>query len=240
MVKELLFANAYLSKVVDDKMLWFTQMEVLDFIYAQFLFTTNSLERQPTTLQYFQPPAPLTLALAATAIHCVLSEYASGKKATVMFSQNEYQATFGPSPMINFTLEATTQSITHQRRLRTFAPPMQHNSTILVAHQSSSELVCLDWTSSISFHSQFLLSQLPSMPFRTLYLPIRAAPSGIRAAPSHAELYTCLSTLLSPEWELFDSHWRFYNAFHTPYPPLFGAPPLGEALLNPISAPPLG
>jgi len=35
-VKELLFDDAYLSKVVDDKKSWFTWMEVLDLIYHQF------------------------------------------------------------------------------------------------------------------------------------------------------------------------------------------------------------
>jgi hypothetical protein len=93
-VKELLFDDTYLSKVVDDKKSWFTRMEVLDLIYHQFFFTANSLGRQPTTSQYFQPLAPQTLALAAAAIHFMLSEYASGKKATVMFSQDEYRGTF--------------------------------------------------------------------------------------------------------------------------------------------------
>jgi len=114
-VKELMFDDAYLSKVVDDKKSWFTRMEVLDLIYHQLFFTANSLGCQPTTSQYFQPLALQTLALAATAIHFALSEYTSGKKATVMFSQDEYRGTFGPSPVIKFTLEATTQSVTHQR-----------------------------------------------------------------------------------------------------------------------------
>jgi len=120
-VKELLFDDAYLSKVIDDKKSWFTRMEVLDLIYHQFFFTANSLGRQPTTSQYFQPLAPQTLALAAAAIHCALSEYASGKKATVMFSQDEYRGTFGPSPVINFTQEAATQS--HISGRITGAPP---------------------------------------------------------------------------------------------------------------------
>jgi len=142
-VKELLFDDAYLSKVVDDKKSWFPRMEVLDLIYHQFFFTANSLGRQPTTSQYFQPLAPQTLALAAAAIHCALSEYVSGKKATVIFSQDEYQGTFGPSPVINFTLEATTQSITHQRPYHTPAP-LWCNSTTIGAPQSSSELLILD------------------------------------------------------------------------------------------------
>jgi len=89
-VEELLFDNAYRSKVVDNKKLWFTPMEVLDLIYHQLFFTANSLGWQPTTSHYFQPLAPQTLALAAAAIHCVLSEYANAKKATVMFPQDEY------------------------------------------------------------------------------------------------------------------------------------------------------
>jgi len=122
-VKELLFDDAYLSKVVDDKKSWFMRMEVLDLISHQFFFTANSLGCQPTTSQYFQPLAPQTLVLAAAAIHCALSAYASGMKATVMFSQDEYRGTFGPSAVINFTLEANTQSITHQWPQHTPPPP---------------------------------------------------------------------------------------------------------------------
>jgi len=87
-----------------------------------YILLMNSLGRQPTTSQYFQPLAPQTLALAAAAIHCALSEYTSGKKATGMFSQDESQGTFGPSPMINFTLEGTTQSIKYQRPHHTPPP----------------------------------------------------------------------------------------------------------------------
>jgi len=93
-VKVLLFDDAYLSKVVEDKKSWFTRMEVPDLIYHQFFFMANSLGRQPTTSQYFQPLATQTLVLVAAAIHCALSEYATGKKATVTFSQDEYQGTF--------------------------------------------------------------------------------------------------------------------------------------------------
>ena len=32
-IKELLFDDAYLSMVIDDKKSWFTQMEVLDLMY---------------------------------------------------------------------------------------------------------------------------------------------------------------------------------------------------------------
>jgi len=143
-VKELLFDDAYLSNVVDDKKSLFTRMEVLDLIYHQFFFTANSLGRQPTTSQYFQPLAPQTLVLAAAAIHCALSEYASGKKATVMFSQDEYRGTFGPSPVINFALEATKQSITYQQPHHTTPLALRRNSTRMDAPQSSSELLSLD------------------------------------------------------------------------------------------------
>jgi len=100
-VKELQFDDAYLSKVIDDKETWFTQMEVLDLIYHEFFFTTNSFGRQPTTLQFFQPLTPQTPALVATAIDCALSEYATGKKVTVMFSQDEYRGKFCPSTVID-------------------------------------------------------------------------------------------------------------------------------------------
>jgi hypothetical protein len=106
-VEEHQFDYVYLSKVVEDRKSWFTQMEVLDLIYHQIFFTTNSLRRQPRTSQYFQPLTSQSLTPAVAAIHCALSEYASGQQATVMISQEEYQGTFYPSPVINFTTEAT-------------------------------------------------------------------------------------------------------------------------------------
>jgi len=106
-VKKRLFDDAYRSNIVNDKKSRFTCMEVLDPIYLQFFFTADSVGRQPTTSQYFQLLTLQTLVLAAAAIHWALSEYAGGKKATVMFSQDEYQGTFCSSPVINFTPEAT-------------------------------------------------------------------------------------------------------------------------------------
>jgi len=47
----------------------------------------STLGRQPMTSQYFEPLALQTFALVAAAIHCTLSDYVTGKKATVMFSQ---------------------------------------------------------------------------------------------------------------------------------------------------------
>jgi hypothetical protein len=95
------FDDAYLSKVIDDKKAWFTWMEALDLIYLQFFLTLNRLGRQPTTSQFFQPLTPQTLVLVAAAIHCALSEYATGKKVTDMFSQDEYQGKFCPSTAID-------------------------------------------------------------------------------------------------------------------------------------------
>jgi len=157
-VKELLFNDAYLSTVGDDKKSLFTRMEVLDLIYHQFFFTVNSLGRQPKTSQYFQPLAPQNIVLVAAAIHWALSEYAGGKKATVMFSQDEYPGTFCPSPMINFTPEAT--ALINHTLVGRFKPPpttMQRNSARIGAHQSPSARLSLDSLSSISFCRQFLL-----------------------------------------------------------------------------------
>jgi hypothetical protein len=42
-IKELVFENAYLSKVINEKKSWFTWMEVHDFIYHQLFFTATSL-----------------------------------------------------------------------------------------------------------------------------------------------------------------------------------------------------
>jgi len=94
---QLLFDDAYLSKVIDNKKPWFTRMEVLDLIYHQFFFTTNRLGRQPTTSQFFQPLTLQILVLVALAIHCALSEYATGKKVTVVYSQDAYRGKFCPS-----------------------------------------------------------------------------------------------------------------------------------------------
>jgi hypothetical protein len=45
--------------------------------------------QQPTASQLFQPLPLLRLAVVAAACHWALSEFASGKKVTVMFSQDE-------------------------------------------------------------------------------------------------------------------------------------------------------
>jgi hypothetical protein len=65
-------------------------MDVLNLIYHQFFFTANSFGRQPMTPQYLQPLTLQTLVLGVAASHCALSEYASGMKDKVIYSQDEY------------------------------------------------------------------------------------------------------------------------------------------------------
>jgi hypothetical protein len=108
--KDLMFDDTYLSKVIDETKSWFTPTDVLDLIYHQLFFPTNSLWRQPTTSQFFQPLTPQTLALVAAAIHCALSEYATVKKVTVMFSQDEYRGKFCTSTVIDCI---TAEAIAH-------------------------------------------------------------------------------------------------------------------------------
>lgn len=86
----ILLDEAYLSKVTDDQKSEFTRMEVLDLIYHQFLFNTNSLRRQPTISQCIQHLTLQTLARMAAAIGCTLLDYGSGKMVTIMISQDEY------------------------------------------------------------------------------------------------------------------------------------------------------
>ena len=120
----LLFDDAYLSKVIDDKKSLFTRMEVLDLIYHQLFITDNSLERQRPTSQFIQLRTPQTLALVAAAIHCILSKYATGKKVTVMFSQDEYRGKFCPSMVIDcISAEATALLINYTWWAASYPPP---------------------------------------------------------------------------------------------------------------------
>jgi len=70
-----------------------------------------------------------TLALTAAAILCALSEYASGKRSTVMFSQDESQGTLCPSPAVNFTTDVTAL-INHTVRRMVPPPPPPLSSAI--------------------------------------------------------------------------------------------------------------
>jgi len=99
-VRELLFDNAYLLNVIDDKKSLFIWMDALDLVSNYFFFTTNSLGRRPTTSPFFQSLSPQKLALVAAVVHCTRAEYGTGKMVTVMFSQDEYQGKFCPCTVI--------------------------------------------------------------------------------------------------------------------------------------------
>jgi len=135
---------------MEDTKSWFTWMEVIDSIYHQCFFTANSLGRQPTTLQFFQPLTPQTLALVAAVIHCALSEYATGIKVTVLFSQDEYRGKFCPSKVIDLITAETTALINYTWWGVSYPPPQWCSSAIIGATQSPSPLLRLDWCFSIS------------------------------------------------------------------------------------------
>jgi hypothetical protein len=141
-VKNLMLNDEYLSKVVDDKKSWFTPLDVLDLIYHQCFFTANSLGHKPTTSQYVQSNTLQPAARAAVAIHCTLSEYDCGIKATVMFSQDVYQGTFCPSPVINCNLEATI--LNNPTLVGRLIPPLQCKSVKIGAPQFLSLLLSQD------------------------------------------------------------------------------------------------
>jgi len=133
------------------------------------------LGRQLTTSQFFQPLTPQTLVLVGAAIHCALSGYATGKKVTVVFSQDEYRGKFCPSTLtdcisaeaialIKFTLHMV--GLLHT----THPPPHRCSSTIMGAPQSPlallnpcwpssipSALLSLDWCCDISFSATYCL-----------------------------------------------------------------------------------
>ena len=141
-MKELLFDDLYLSKVIDDKKSWFTWMEVLGLFSHQFFFTANSLGRQPTTSQFSQPLTLQTLALVAAAIHCALSKYATGKEVTVMISQDEHRGRFCPSTVMDCITAEATALINYTLCAALYPPPMvllrynRHSSIPIGAPQS--------------------------------------------------------------------------------------------------------
>jgi hypothetical protein len=139
-VKELPLVDAYLSKIIKDKISCFTTMEVLDSIYPQFFFTANCLGRQPATPQFFQPLALQTLALVAAAIHCALSENATGKTVTVMCSQDEYRGKFHPSMVMN-CITAEPTALINNTWWGCFIAPLRFSSAIIGAPQSPSALL---------------------------------------------------------------------------------------------------
>jgi hypothetical protein len=112
----------YLSKVIDEKKSCFLLLEVVDLIYYHMFFTASSLGRQPTSLQFFPLLTLQQFTLVPTAIHCALSEYATGKKVTVMFSQDEYRGKFCPSTVID-CITAEAIALINQPWCGCFIPP---------------------------------------------------------------------------------------------------------------------
>lgn len=63
----------------------------------QFFFTSNYLRYQSMTSQLVYRLTLQTDTQAASTIHCVLSEYATGKKVSVLCSEDKYQGKVRPS-----------------------------------------------------------------------------------------------------------------------------------------------
>jgi len=149
-VKDLLIANVYLLRVVDDEKLSFTQMELLDLIDNQCCLTTTTLGRQPIVSQCFQPLALQSLALWAAAIDCVLSEYATGKNVTVMLSQDEDQGKFCHSMVMDCMAAEATALINYTLAGCFILPPPPSCPTAMIGTpQSPSLLRSLDLHCSI-------------------------------------------------------------------------------------------
>ena len=238
---EFLFADANLSKVVDDKQSWFMRIEVLDLFYHQFFFAVNSLGRQPKTCQYFEPLAPQPLALVAKATHCVLSDYGSGKKAAGMFSEDEFWGTFCPSPMMKFTPEATALG-NHPFVCRFEPPPPlspQHVAQLRYDKCSSIPV----GTPQPRFTLFYILPQ--SIPPLSVLLHLdrdSSIPSVLISSPRFVSvLHTPISAVLRAGYNLLDSHWHSLVRIFAPilesalvtHPPPFPCCAVGNALLNP-------
>jgi len=201
-------------------------MEVLDLIYHLFFFTTNILGRQPTTSQFLQPLTPQTLALVAAAIHCVLSEYATGKKVTVMFSQDESRGKFCPSTVIDWITADAIALITITHGGAASGPPPQWcSSAIIGAPHPPSALLSVEWRIDISFRASYcLFSRRSSSRMGAAQSPPQ--PSRIEAPLFHSRLVTSLrfqrcSALMgcSAEYALLNPRrrslaWIFAPQFH--------------------------
>jgi len=92
---------------MEDTISLFTQIELQDLIYHQHFLTANNWGLQPTIYSILKPLTLPTSLVADKAIPYVSSEYSLPNKATSKFPHNEYLGAFCPSPIINFTLEAT-------------------------------------------------------------------------------------------------------------------------------------
>jgi len=178
-------------------------MEVLDLIYHQFFFTSNSSGCQSTTSQYVQPLAPQTLALAAAATHCVLSEYASRNKATALFSRDEYWVTSCPSPVIELTLKAT--SLINHTFVGRLIPPSP--AAPLRKHRRSSLPICTLQPGLLVYY--FVPQSIPPLLVLLCWHRHTWIPSVWNGASLYrSTVYTPLSMPLSIGLELPNSHQR--------------------------------
>jgi len=76
----------------------------------------------------------------AAAIHCALSEYATGKMVTVMFSQDEYRGKFCPSAVMDCITAEVTALINYTWWAASYppAPPLM----VLLRYNRRSSIPC--------------------------------------------------------------------------------------------------
>jgi hypothetical protein len=93
-IAHLLDEDSYMMNIIGDKKAWFTRFDILDLIYHIFFFTVNTSGQVPHTAKYFDLVSPWTLAIAAAAIHCALSDYEHGTKVITNITQDDYQSNY--------------------------------------------------------------------------------------------------------------------------------------------------
>jgi len=134
----------------------FTYMEVPGHIYHQFFFGVNCLGRKPTTFQFSQPLTLSTVVLAASALHCLVSQYATWQMVLVLFSQDDYCGQFCPSMVTHIiTAEATSLINYTLAGCLTHPPPTLCFSTVFGDSQSLAAAVGLHWSFNKSFHTPY-------------------------------------------------------------------------------------
>jgi hypothetical protein len=195
-------------------------MDVLDLIYHQFSFTANCLGRVATTSQFFQHLTPQSSALVAAAIHCALSEHATGLKVPVMFSQDEYRGKFCPSTVIDcitaegiahikFTLHTvglphTPSPMVRLRYNRCSSIPVGAPQVPSALHNPRrhssipSALFSLDWCLDISFSSAYCLFCLAFS--SRMGAPQSPAQLRLEAPQFQSRLYTSLTFRHCSHW----------------------------------------
>jgi hypothetical protein len=152
-----------------------------------------------------------------------------------MGCQDEYQATFGASPVMNFTLEATTQSITHQRPPHTPAHPSavpflftRLFSILVGAPQPRLNHFCfiLQSIPPVSALLYYIPHIIPPIPSSSAWDRSILIPAG--ASPMHSTLLThpLLALLRRDKHRSIPSlhfllDWLASISFRTPQPPLF-------------------